>query len=143
MHLILAVYDALRSYDRPCTRAEIEETAGLGKDDVREGLRGLQRRGDLIVVGTERQRATYRLRPGAQRPVELRGKAPKTDETRVRMAESHRRRTGVVVIDTYSPARPPSHRAEPGALRTGKAHRHVVEPSSCALQFFWRGKRRP
>lgn len=144
MHLILAVYDALRSYDRPCTRAEIENATSMEKDDVREGLRGLQRRGDLIVIGSERQRATYRLRTGAERPVDLRGKSVKDEETRARMAESHRRRAvpGVTTLDHghhYSPARPPSHRAEPGALRTTKPVRHVAS-NTCALQHFWRRK---
>ena len=142
MNLILAVYDALRSYARACTRAEIEIAAALGKDDVREGLRGLQRRGDLIVVGTERQRATYRLRTGAERPVDLRGKGEKDEETRARMAEAHRRRPGpsVALLDYHSPARPPSHRSEPGALRTTKPV-HRVASNACALQHYWSRKR--
>lgn len=143
MHLILAVYDALRSYDRACTRAEIEAATDLGKDDVRAGLRGLQRRGDLIVIGSERQRAMYRLRTGAERPIDLRGKAAKDEETRARMAEAHRRRVtpSVALLDHhhYSAARPPSHRSEPGALRTTK-HGPRVASNVCALQHFWRRK---
>lgn len=74
MRLIVAVYEALRSFARPATRREIEREAGLTMEQVRKGLDGLNRRAALVVDGAPRQLTTYALKPNAARPVEGRGR---------------------------------------------------------------------
>src|SRR5512139_2768199 len=69
MRLIQAVYDALRTFDRPATRAEIERESGLDKPAVERGLEGLDRRGDLVRKDVKpRKGGTYALKAGAVRP---------------------------------------------------------------------------
>lgn len=149
MRLILTVYDALRTFDRPCTRAELEAVTGMTKDDVWRGLRGLMRRHCLHVVGEPRKRTTFRLLKDAKRPFDLRGVVPKSELTRRRMAAAHRERSariGIHVLDdhpsNYSPARPPSHGSAPGGARIVRSGLGLVGDSSattsCALAVFWR-----
>lgn len=73
MRLITAVYAALRSFPRPATRRELEKESGLDQAGVRKGLAGLERRGVLIMDGGQGRLTTYKLRPGAEPPKELRG----------------------------------------------------------------------
>lgn len=84
MYLILAVYDALRTFDRPCTRAELGAASDLVRDEVRNGLDGLRRRGAVIVDGAPRERTAYMLRPGADRPTDLRGNPGHTKSPEMR-----------------------------------------------------------
>lgn len=125
VRLILVVYDALRTFDRPCTRAELEAETGLSKDDVWTGLKGLMRRRCLRIVGEPRQRTTFQLVTGATRPYDLRGMSPKSAATRGRISAAVRVRKGASPQihlfddppDPHRAACPPSHNAEPGALR--------------------------
>lgn len=147
MQLILAVYDALRSFDRPCTRAEIEREALLTRDEVRIGLDGLRRRHAIRMEGLPRQQATYRLVPGAERPEDLRGQYERSEEQRRRMR--HRASAPGVTgprfaMDgpaSYSPAAGPSRNAMPGAARQVKGGISFGNASSitpCALALSWR-----
>lgn len=111
MRLIHAVFDALRTLDRPCTRAEIQQHCRIDRDAARKGLDALRRRGGLQIA----ERAgcvTYALRPGAPRPLELRGRYARSLAHRHLMAQlvgAQRAR--------FSVAMPASHAAEPGVLR--------------------------
>ncbi len=150
MRLILAVFDALRTFDRPATRAEIEREAGLTFDEVHKGLRGLMRRGALVMDGKPRCRSVYALTDGAQRPADLRGRYKRTAEGRAAIAARARDGDaflGIIVLDEplhpYRAAMPPSHRAQPGSLRTAtvaQAQRKAVPVSfsPCLLASVWR-----
>jgi hypothetical protein len=74
MRLIKRVFLALKTFDRPATRRELEREAGLSKDDVRTGLKGLARRSLIVAEVMPRSGGTYRLVPGATMPEDLRGK---------------------------------------------------------------------
>lgn len=148
MRLIHTVFDALRTFDRPCTRAEIEAATGLKKDDVWKGLKGLMRRRCLRIVGEPRRVTTFALAPGAMRPLDLRGVSGKSEITRRRIAAA-RRQAVTPEIHILEPlpvhhraAMAPSHRAEPGALRVVKKGLGLTggEPAArpCALADFWR-----
>ena len=148
MRLILTVFDALRTFDRPCTRAEIESASGLKTDDVGKGLKGLMRRRCLRIVGEPRRVTTFALVPGAARPLDLRGIAGKSDITRRRIAAA-RRAGATPEIHILAPlglshraAMPPSHRAEPGALRVVKKGLGLsggdLPTRPCALAEIWR-----
>lgn len=153
MRLILAVFDALRTFDRPATRREIEREAGLTFDEVRQGLRGLAKRGVLTVDGGMRCRAVYALTPAAQRPTEMRGRYERTAAGRAAIAARAREGDaflGIIVLDEplhpYRAAMPPSHRAQPGSLRTatsGQVLRKGVPASfgPCLLAAVWRKSR--
>lgn len=153
MRLIEAVYDALRSFDRPCTRAEIEREACLCTVEVKKGLLGLKRRGDLVTDGVERQRAVYSLREGAERPTDQRGQYERTMELREgqRLARKQHRaaRPAITILDDsggagrpYSPAAGPSHGNAPGAARVVRhgmslgGTNNLISP--CALAQTWR-----
>lgn len=144
MRLILAVFDAMRTFDRSVTRMEIERESGLNKYAVEKGLCGLMRRGLLVIHTEPRKRGLYGLVPGAKRPEDLRGHYPRDDEHRIAAAQrAHARRSGVFVGD-YSPARPPSHNAQPGALRVvvkgvlDVRHATPAEWAPCALEQAWK-----
>lgn len=77
MRLILNVYDALRTFDRPATRRELEKESGLLPEQVRKGLDGLRRHHLLVVYGPPRFRCTYELVAKAPRPIEIRGRKAK------------------------------------------------------------------
>lgn len=147
MRLITTVYDALRTFDRPCTRAELEAATGLGKHEVRNGLDGLRQRRLVSVSGSARERATYQLRPAAERPEDLRGRSARTEATRQRISASRRRAAvpGIMLLEPighglpYRPSFPPSHVAAPGALRsTVSTLRLETHDAGLLLQQLWR-----
>lgn len=128
MRLIAAVYAALLLVDHACTRAEIETKTGLDKDEVHKGLLGLRRRHALLILGGERERARYRLRPGATPPEDLRG-GPR--------GGGGNTSTHDYVCDSgFRAASPPSHRSEPGVLRVAKQRASASPP--CLLAQVWR-----
>lgn len=153
MRLIVAVYDALRTFDRPCTRAEIEREARLGPIETKKGLLGLKRRGELVVTGSARQRALYRLRPEAERPTDQRGRYERLLEHRERASSARRNHRvpapGIVVLDAihdaaaqYCASSPPSHAAAPGVARVVSHGMSLggsnVSIMPCALAQIWR-----
>lgn len=153
MRLIVAVYDALRSFDRPCTRAEIERQAQLTGVEAKKGLLGLKRRGDVLMDGAPRQRTLYRLRPGAQRPADRRGRYERLLEHRQQQSIARRNHRvaapSILVLDPqpeavarHSPASPPSHTSAPGGARLvthgmdlGGSNAPIAP---CALAQIWR-----
>ena len=151
MRMILAVFDALRTFDRACTRAELERETGCDQRAVENGLCGLLRRGLLIVGGLRGQRGTYELVLGAHRPVDRRGRYPREERHRAAAANYARPRPfpdGQCDPSTYLAARPSSHDAQPGALRT--VVRGVLDLShassgpfpECALAQAWTIRKR-
>ena len=124
MHVILRVFDAIRSFDRPCTCAELARETGLTRDSVRKGLDGLRRRKLLVEDGAPRLRTTYLLAVEAPRPEDLRGRYDRA----ARMLE-------LPAQCKHSPASPTSHAAQPGALRAGIT---AIARQSCTLQKLWR-----
>lgn len=127
MRLIRTVYDVLASAATPCTRAEIERASGLGRDGVRKGLAGLARRPGVLVSELRDDGVrVYAVRPDASAPVDQRGSYPRGQALRRRLSAimRHRRATGPVCW--LGPAAPPSHHAEPGALRTLKQHQRAA-----------------
>ena len=150
MQLILQVFDALRTFDRPATRAELERESGLDKDAVWSGLRGLIRRGLVICAQEGRQRGMYMLTRMAERPECARGKYERDSDHRQRMALATKA-TRVSAKERwhadYSPARPPSHSAQPGALRVvvkGVLDVRRHQPSTfgrCVLADTWKKPR--
>lgn len=144
MRLILSVFDAMRSFNRSVTRMEIERESGLNKYAVEKGLCGLMRRGLLVIHAEPRKRGLYGLVPGAERPEDLRGKYTRDEEHRIAAAQRvHAQRSGGFVGD-YSPARPPSHSAQPGALRIvvkgilDVRHAPTDAFAPCALEQAWK-----
>lgn len=137
MRLIAAVYDALRTFDRPCTRTELEDASGLSRHEVRNGIDGLRHRRLLLVVGSARERATYRLKPGAQRPEELRGRQERPAAVRHRIAVGvarHRAAAPQVVLLAPDPAFVPHRAAAPaGHAHVAGAARRAVPSSPPAL----------
>jgi hypothetical protein len=150
VRLIAAVFDALATFDRPCTRAELERESGLTKDQVHLGLRGLDRRHVLLVDGAARSRTVYQLLPGAQRPEDLRGKFARSDEFKALQSAARRglhasrpaTTAAVAAISPhggqYSPARPASHGAAPGALRTHAPGVAAAPSAPLLLAQLWR-----
>lgn len=146
MRLILAVYDALRSFDRPATRLELERESGLCKDDVHAGLRGLVRRGSVVKDVDGRRGGTYRLQPDAARPCDLRGNFPRGPEYRATLRAAYLRSVaGAVGADQRPLAEIPA--PAPGRARLVvkgvldlKAKRVEREAAPCALAEFWRGR---
>lgn len=131
MHATLQVFTALQSFDRPCTRIELERETGLCKRAVENGLEGLLRRGLLYIDGQPRARSTYRLIPGAVTPEPRRGRYDRAARAGAAGAPVH-----------FSAAAPPSHSAQSGALRTTisslqTAHRGPTA-ATCALAHYWR-----
>jgi len=135
MRLITTVYNALVEFRDGCTRRQLEEVTGLCKDEVHKGLNGLRRRHMLLILGGERERAHYRLKPGSAPPVEMRG--GRRDDERPQPA--------LIVLEAffdngYRAAKPPSSRAAPGALRTARRSSPAAAPvnSTCLLAALWR-----
>ena len=145
MRVALIVFDALRTFDRPATRRELERESGLDYDQVHEGLRTLNRAGLLLKdVEGERRRGLYQLISGAVRPVTARGHYPRDTVHRQQVAALVRARRAGAAVPTYSPARPPSHAAAPGTLRIvvkgilDVRHPPAAPFSPCALAKFWK-----
>lgn len=147
MRLIVAVFDALRTFDRPCTRAELEAASGLGRHEVRNGLDGLRHRRLLLVMGNARERATYRLKPSAQRPEDLRGHGERAAPVRERIAAGVARYWAAAgVLSPPDPgfiahhaSAPPSHACAPGAARHSVASAlPSLESTAALLQQIWR-----
>lgn len=143
MRNIDAVYNALRLHDHGCTALELERATGLVRAEVKNGLLGLRRRRVLLLMGNERERARYRLKPGAQRPADLRGGARHGGNVEPCALE----RSPLMVIGVedlfdngYRAARPPAHRSECGALRSAKQSMSAAQRSSstCLLAQVWR-----
>ena len=135
MRLITTVYNALAEFRDGCTRKQLEDVTGLCKDEVHKGLLGLRRRRMLLILGDERERVHYRLKPGSAPPVDLRG--GRHDEEAAQPA--------LIFLDTffdngYRAAKPPSSRAAPGALRTTRRSLAAAAPvnSTCLLANVWR-----
>lgn len=124
---VLLVFDALRTFDRPATRAELEVESGLDYDQVHKALRTLALHQLLIKDAVARQRGTYQLKPGAIRPVLKRGRYQRDDEHRLHMAQVKRAHRSE---PRYTPARPPSHTAQAGALRTLAVELRATSPPS-------------
>jgi hypothetical protein len=85
------VFDALRTFDRPATRAEIERESELGYDQVHNALRTLWRNGLVVIeVDAPRRRGLYRVATGAERGECSRGRYERDQEHRQRMADAVR-----------------------------------------------------
>lgn len=118
MNNAIKVFRALRSFDRAASRAELERESELTYDQVHEGLRTLVRRGLLVKpLAIGRQRGTYQLVAGAREPTTTRGQYERTEAHRQMIAALVRARRAGHAPASYSPAAPPSHTNEPGALR--------------------------
>ena len=147
MHLILQVYKALRTFDRPATKAEIAREAGLSRDAVAAGLRGLDRPGRRVLVKRDVApglRGMYALIAGAPEPTDLRGRWEHDEAWRERQRDGvnayHTARASGSLPAPYRPALAdrshtaamlPAHCAAPGALRTEATSR-------CLLAELWR-----
>lgn len=141
MRVTHAVFDALRTFDRACSRAELEHETGLDTEEVRGALRVLKRHGVLNVDGGRCQLTTYRLKPHAPRPVDMRGHYDRSLQV-----PRHDGHLLVVGGQQRAAAGPPSHKSAPGAQRAAvstASSRAVQAPavSTCALAAFWRGTR--
>lgn len=139
MRVTVKVFEALRTFDRPATRREIERESGLNYDQVHKALRALDTAGLLRrQVDGARIRGLYQLVAGAEPPADRRGSYARQ--------ESHRRPTGRRAA--YSAARAPSHDAQPGGLRLvvrgilDLKHQPKQPFSPCALAQLWPAKRR-
>lgn len=144
MHIAVIVFNALRTFDRPATRAEIERESGLDYDQVHEALRTLSRHGVLIkFVDGPRRRGLYQLTEDARRIETVRGRYERTAPHRKHLAALARARRADAVA-TYSPAMAPAHAAAPGALRTVVRgildRRRQVRKAfeACALAQLWK-----
>jgi hypothetical protein len=85
------VLDALRTFDRPATRAEIERESELGYDQVHNALRTLCRNGLVVIeVDAPRRRGLYRVATGVERSECARGRYERDHEHRQRMADAVR-----------------------------------------------------
>lgn len=133
MDCILGVFDALATFDRPATRAEIETESGLDKRAVENGLAGLMRRQLLRIDGGPRMLTTYQLAAVAPRPETLRGRYSRTPGSILSAPRP------------YAAAMPPSHHAQPSAVRIvarGMLEAHsCVGPQTfgpCLLSEFWK-----
>jgi len=145
MRVALVVFDALRTFDRPATRREIERESGLDYDQVHEGLRTLTRAKLLLkIVDGERKRGLYQLIAGAQRPTTARGHYQRDAAHRQQIAALVRARRAGIDLPTYRPASPPSHSAAPGTLRIiVKGVLDIRRPAdatfgACALAKIWK-----
>lgn len=59
------VYQALKTFDRPATRAELQKETGLDRHGVHAGIRVLREQGYIDETGAgERKRGLYQLKPG-------------------------------------------------------------------------------
>lgn len=149
MSAAVEVFKALRSFDRPASRAEIERESGLEYDQVHEALRTLARHGLLVkLVDAPRRRGLYQLSEDARKPETARGRYERTEMHRQQIAALVRARRAGHAPPSYSPAAPPSHSAAPGALRTvvkGILDTRHESPSSfsvCTLETFWKRRAR-
>lgn len=147
MRLINAVYLALRSFNRPATKTEIAREAGLDRDAVAAGLRGLNRPGRRLLVRhdvTPGARGLYSLVPGAPPPCDLRGRWLHDEAWRARQRQGVQayqaaRAAGTLPAPRQQPlaarvhttAMVPTHFAASGALRTEATAR-------CLLADLWR-----
>lgn len=161
MRLIRLVFNALKTFDRPATRRELERESGLSKDEVHKGLKGLARRSLIIAEVLARRGGTYRLVPGAKMPEDLRGRFVRDAAfcERVRRASlgyhaarmysahpTHFSQAGEgAPMGKYSVASPPAPSNAPGAVRL--VIKGMLEGSSaidapmglpCALAEFWK-----
>lgn len=167
MRCIHAVFDALRTFDRPATRRELERESGLSSDQVAAALRSLFRQKLLERDVAGRQRGTYWLAPGAQRPEDQRGRFTRDDEYRRRMRSAyldyHAARPhgalvprhegasiGAAASQHHSSARPPSAAAASGVTRVIVRGVLDLQPStaasavgSCLLADVWPSRRWP
>ncbi len=85
------VLAALRTFDRPATRAEIERESGLSYDQVHNAIRTLRRSGMVIVeVDAPRRRALFRASGHGVRLHCDRGRYERDQAHRERMAEAVR-----------------------------------------------------
>lgn len=137
----LIVFNALRTFDRPATLAEIERESGLDRDQVHEALRTLDRHQVLVKdVQGPRRRGLYKLVDGARPVATARGRYERDVAHRQRIAALVRAQRAGAAVPGYSPAMPPSHAAAPGALRTVGASARVlpVGLDLCALARVWK-----
>lgn len=150
MHLIKAVYIALRSFNRPATKTEIAREAGLDRDAVAAGLRGLARPGRRLLVRHDvapGQRGLYSLVPGAPPPQDLRGRWLHDAAWRERQREGVQAyqaaraagtapapRHQLLAERVHTTAMVPTHFAAPGSLRTEATAR-------CLLAELWPPRR--
>jgi hypothetical protein len=150
VHVILAVYTALRSFNRPATRREIEREAGLDRDAVAAGLRGLNRPGRRLLVRHAVEpgaRGLYSLVPGAPAPTDLRGRWLHDEVWRERQRQgvqayqaarasgSHPAPQRLALEErTHTTAMVPTHFSAPGSLRTEATAR-------CLLAELWPHRR--
>lgn len=140
----LKVFHALRTFDRPACRAELERESGLDYDQVHEGLRTLKRHHLLRPQKrVERRRLVYQLIEGAKEPQTVRGRYQRTIEHRQHVASLVRAHRSGDAPPSYSAAAAPSHSNQPGALRIivkGVLDRNVsavAVPRPCALAKLW------
>lgn len=148
--MILRVYAALRSFNRPATRREIERESGLSRDAVAAGLRGLDRPGRRLLVRVQVEpglRGLYALVAGAPAPTDLRGRWLHDEAWRERQRQGVQayqaaRAAGTVPAAhrlalaerVHTTAMVPTHFSAPGALRTEATSR-------CLLAELWPPRR--
>jgi hypothetical protein len=167
MRLIVDVYIALRTFDRPATVRELQREAGLERDEVHQGLRGLNRRHLIVKDAAPRQTGTYRLVSGAELPQDLRGHFERDERYREKVRRArlaycaaraptnrtatphHSPRehgsTGAAELARFSVAAASNPSNAPGALRVIvkgvldlRAHASVHQNPPCALADLWK-----
>ena len=148
MNLILRTFDAMHDLGRPASRAEIEQASGLSTDGVWTGLRGLIRRGLVIVIQEAGRRGMYALTRQATRPEDLRGAYERDEDHRRRMklVKKARRQMALAAAPAAGAAARPTHVAQPGALRVIvkgvlDVRRHAQSFGHCSLADVWKKPR--
>lgn len=99
LQIALRLFEALRTFDRAASRAELERESGLDYDQVHKALRTLDRHQVLVKSIDGKRAALYRLIEGAGQPVTARGRYRRDDE--------HRRRMSAAVCTAQQAAPPP------------------------------------
>ena len=140
MTIVEAVFAALKSFDRPATRAEIETAADLDKRQVENGLCALLRAGALIrQVEAPRTRGLYALIPGARCP-QPRESFPREKLRSAALLRPRTARGNWVKIDSAQP----SHGSAPGVARiftrgiANMQQQRGGEHPICWLERIWR-----
>jgi hypothetical protein len=146
MRVAIIVFEALRTFDRPATRREIERESGLGHDQVHDGLRTLARAGVLHrMVERMRLRGLYQLVAGARPPATLRGRYERTPEHRQKLGELVRAaRARGPARDAPAPAPAMPRPGVPrvivkGVLDLKPSRQYPANTEPCLLDIVWRG----
>jgi hypothetical protein len=130
MRLVLAVFHALRTFDRPATRAELERETGLSAKQVWKGLDGLYRRKLLVQERPgRRNRGLFELLDRNQVPWQLRGRYERSAEHREHMRVARTEGAGSV------PASPKLR-----SSRVTVKEKSRAPQANCLLEQLWKPK---